>query len=64
MRTELDWRGLRSNMEVIRTYRIVYGCPSERRRSDGDGGKPTQQEGLRPQKPRKDQKEPRARTAL
>jgi hypothetical protein len=25
-----DW--LRSNMEVIRTYRIVYGCPSERRR--------------------------------
>jgi hypothetical protein len=33
------WKGegkveerLRSNMEVIRTYRIVYGCPSERRR--------------------------------
>jgi len=23
---------LRSNMEVIRTYRIVYGCPSERMR--------------------------------
>jgi hypothetical protein len=31
----------RLNMEVIRTYHIVYGCPPRGGRSDGERGKLT-----------------------